>query len=269
MERERKRLHRELNILEATAANELEECSICLSVDCLSAEMASCQSGHRFCRTCVAAIADEVVATGRGLVSCLANCDMMVEKDQLKKVLLPQILYKLLENNQVEEMTANQVKQMVRCPFCPYYTLNAMTKDKLLNCLNPVCGKVSCRLCNLSNHSPLSCKKINVSRKKVEEKLTMSRVRQCWNCKLSFEREGGCCEMTCPSCRAVTCYICRKNKDTAVSHKDCYKTDDIIRSTTEFHKDEVRKAAKKIKGDLTDNEMVAMEDLFQPGPSNQ
>ena len=64
LERERKLLHRELDILEATAANELEECSICLSVNCLPAEMASCHSGQRFCRTCVAAIAEGVLATG-------------------------------------------------------------------------------------------------------------------------------------------------------------------------------------------------------------
>ena len=170
LERERKRLHRELDIWEATAANELEECSICLSVDRLSAEMASCQSGHRFCRTCV-----------RRVVRWLAKCDMVVEKDQLQKLLLPHILYKPFDKHQVEEMTVNQVKQMVRCPFCPYYTMNTKMKDKLLNCLNPASGKVSCRLCNLSNHFPLSCKKINFSRRKVEEKLTMSRVRQCWD----------------------------------------------------------------------------------------
>ena len=57
---------------------------------------------------------------------------MVVEKDQLKKVLLPHILYELLANQGVEEMTANQVKQLSRCPFCPYYTLNAKMKDKLL-----------------------------------------------------------------------------------------------------------------------------------------
>ena len=70
-------------------------------------------------------------------------------------------------------------------------------EDKMVRCLNPECGRDSCRMCKLSNHLPYSCKEykeevLDVSRRKVEEELTMSWVRQCSNCMVDFERTSGC-----------------------------------------------------------------------------
>ena len=250
---ERRGLDRAQERMEAITAGLLEECVICLADDCLPAEMVACQADHRFCKRCLVNSAERVLATGRGVVRCLGLCDMEVEMDALQKVLEPSLVSSLMVNRQVTELTATELERLVSCPFCPYETIMDNTEDKVVKCLNPVC----------SRDIPVSCKK-DVSRRRVEDQLTMSWVRQCCNCKVDFYRVSGCNIITCPKCGWMTCYTCRKSRGYLSDnrHGACdqtYWTD---------REQELSKAKKRIKGELKEEEMEAMKDLFMPGPSN-
>ena len=147
-------------------------------------------------------------------------------------------------------------------------------EDKVVKCLNPECGRDSCRMCKLSNHIPLTCEEyiaeMDISRRRVEEELTMSWVRQCWNCKIDFERVGGCSIMTCPKCANKTCYTCRKpykGGQDVLLHRNCNRLD--FSSNTRLHEKELKETEEKIKRELREEEKDAVEDLFKPSTSKQ
>ena len=71
-------------------------CSLCLADDCHPADIAICQSGHKFCRDCLVTSTEKVLATGGDVVKCLGICDKEVEITQLRRVLGPSILSKLM-----------------------------------------------------------------------------------------------------------------------------------------------------------------------------
>ena len=123
-------------------------------------------------------------------------------------------------------------------------------------------------MCKLSNHIPYSCEEyqeevLGASRRKIEEELTMSWVRQCWHCNVDIERNGGCNTMTCPRCRRRTCYACRKDADTG-NHRGCH-----YRNEKALHQKELADAEKKIKSGLTKDQEGAYQDLFKPSTSKQ
>jgi len=266
---EMRRLTREQMRMEARDAGLLEECVICLASDCLPLDMISCQAGHKFCKNCVIITAEGVLARGKGMVQCLRECDLELDVNQLKRVLKPIVLSKLMVNKQAEELKTAGVENLVGCPFCPYQTIMDNLEDKVMRCLNPECGRDSCKMCKLSNHIPYSCKEyreevLASSRRKIEEELTMSWVRQCWNCNVDFEREGGCNVMTCPRCGKKTCYACRKDANTGF-HPGCNRI--AYQFEKRLHQKELTEAEEKIKSELTHDQEETLQDLFKPSTS--
>ena len=70
---------------------------------------------------------------------------------ELQKVVAPNVLSKLLQRWQAEEVkAANLGDNLVSCPFCPYVTIMDNPDDKVLVCRNPDCGRDSCRLCQVT-----------------------------------------------------------------------------------------------------------------------
>ena len=254
----------------------LQPSLIYFASDCLPSDMISCKAGHRFCKICVITTAEGVLARGMGVVRCLDKCDLEMELNQLQKVLKANVMSKLVANRQAEELSAAGLENCVSCPFCPYQTIMDNPEDKVVSCLNPECGRDSCRMCKLSNHVPYTCKEyqenvLDVSRRKVEEELTMSWVRQCWNCNVNIERISGCNIMTCPKCGKKTCYACRKAVDGSVReqynlHIRCGKLSYAVNNR--LHDTELKNAEEKIKSEMTEQEQEAL-DLFKPGTSKQ
>jgi TRIAD3 protein (E3 ubiquitin-protein ligase RNF216) len=184
-----------------------------------------------------------------------------VEGNILKKVLKENIFSKLKVNRQSEELSAAGLENLVSCPFCPYQTIMDNLQDKVIRCLNPECGRDSCRKCKMANHIPLTFDEvITRSRRRLEEELTMSWVRECSNCKINFERISGCHMMTCPRCGQMTCYTCRQSVTPGggyQQHARCGDTKET-RNNDARHQEELAQAEKRLKTDM---------DLLKPGPS--
>lgn len=144
-EKDRRANERQIKIEEAKQLGLLQECLCCYSDDCLPEDMISCKGGHVYCRDCIARGTDVAIGDGKTVIECLGHCKEEIGWQELQKVVAPNVLSKLLQRRQAEEVGAAEMENMVSCPFCPYVTIMDNPDDKVLVCRNPECGRDSCR----------------------------------------------------------------------------------------------------------------------------
>jgi len=188
----------------------LLECECCYE-GTADEDLILCPAGHTFCYQCVKEATTVVMGDGKSGVECMAECGEEISGRQLARALEPTMLLKLEQRRQTEEVMSAGLKNLVSCPFCPYQAIMEDIYDKVFVCRNKECGIESCRKCGKVNHVPMRCEEspeVEKARKRIEEKLTLAMLRECWQCKKLFYREGGCNHMTC-SCGAQMCYICK------------------------------------------------------------
>ena len=144
-EKDKRANERQLKIEDAKRLGHLQECLCCYSDDCLPEDMISCKGGHVYCRECIARGTDVAIGDGKTVIECLGHCKEEIGWQELQKVVAPNVLSKLLQRRQAEEVGAAEMDNMVSCPFCPYVTIMDNPDDKVLVCRNPECGRDSCR----------------------------------------------------------------------------------------------------------------------------
>lgn len=171
------------------------------------------------------------------------------------------------------------------CPFCEYCEV-PRTEDKLFQCRNPECNRLSCRECREANHLPLRCEEHAMKQRLlnyVEAKMTDALIRECPACRRKFVKSEGCNKMvrvlsfqllhlvrnvlvqlqTCV-CGAIMCYICRQQingynhfsnvppNPTApgqVLPADLLKCP-LYSDTAKLHQEEVEKRAAEARAEL-------------------
>merc|ERR1719318_1631074 len=208
---------REKAVEAARERGELVECKCCYSSDCLADDMVQCKGGHMYCKECISRGTSVAIGDGKTIIECLGHCQEEIGWQELQKALAPNVLSKLLQRRQAEEVGAAGLDSLVTCPFCPYQTIMENVDDRILACRNPDCGRESCRLCKEPSHVPLRCDEVEKkdeeeARKKIEEQLSEAMIRECWKCKAKYFKEEGCNKMTCPkpNCGAKMCYLCKQ-----------------------------------------------------------
>ena len=88
----------------ARVAGLLEECQCCYSTDCVREDITQCKSGHCYCKECVARGASVAIGDGKTIIECLGHCREEIGWKELQKALAPNILSKLLQRRQAEEV---------------------------------------------------------------------------------------------------------------------------------------------------------------------
>ena len=101
------------------------------------------------------------------------------------------------------------------CPFCDFGAIVENENDKEFRCQNKECQIISCRLCRLESHIPLSCEEFRKENKlsakhAVEEAMSDALIQKCNKCSKPFVKLYGCNKMTCP-CGNLQCYVCGKS----------------------------------------------------------
>ena len=272
-EKERREAEREAKIETAKLLGELKECLCCYSSDCLSEEMIQCKAGHLYCKECITRGTSVAIGDGKTVMECLGHCKEEIVWQELQKVLTPNVLSKLLQRRQAEEVGAAELENVVTCPFCPYVTIMENKDDKVLVCRNPECGRDSCRLCQEPNHVPLRCDEVEKKdeeeeRKKIEEQLSEAMMRECWKCKVKYFKEEGCNKMTCPrpGCGAKMCYLCKEPvKDYTHFYgqggaPDRTRSCPLWTDNKKLHEKEVAEAAAKAKEELKKKNLTLKND---------
>ncbi|KAI9031991.1 hypothetical protein DFJ74DRAFT_592509, partial [Hyaloraphidium curvatum] len=198
------------------------ECGCCFAAY-PARETARCEAGHAFCLDCARRHAEELIGARKPTIACMSTdeggCAEVFPRREMRRFLGPKTMEGWEKMMQQEEIRKAGIEGLVDCPFCYFAIIleddlgEAVT---LFHCLNPACSVVSCRLCRKPNHLPKRCgeeerdRALNVQHT-VEEAMTEALVRSCPNCPGSrFFKVDGCNKMTCPTCRATICYVCRQ-----------------------------------------------------------
>ena len=261
-------------VAEAKKRGELIECVCCYNDECLFEDMLPCKGGHLFCRECVARASEVAIGEGKTSLTCLGQCEDFFEISSIQKALKPNMFSKWLRKIQLAEVEQAGFDALERCPFCEFASIMETTpeENKVFKCLNPECGKESCRLCKEVSHIPLRCEEVEKDsevqkRTYIENKMTEALLRQCWKCQKHYLKSDGCNKMTC-ECGAQMCYLCRQPvKD----YKHFYGQGAVATETAKcplwsdnkkLHETEVAKGAldAKKKVDLENPDIVLKND---------
>lgn len=84
------------------------------------------------------------------------------------------------------------LENLERCPACDFAAeYPPIEENKVFECMNPECGRKSCRLCRQDFHIPLTCAQAALesgysARKEIEEAMSAAMIRTCNKCKFVF-----------------------------------------------------------------------------------
>lgn len=218
-EKEREEAER-LNAEEYTRAGALVECQCCYS-DVPSNRAIPCEGEevHFFCFGCIRRSAETQIGLMKHQVQCFdtSGCQASFSRADMEQAVGEAIMKKLGSLQQQDEISRAGLDGLEECPFCEFKAIcPPVEEDREFRCCNPDCEIVSCRLCKLESHVPLTCeearKEKGVSeRHLVEEAMSEALIRNCPRCNVKIIKELGCNKMTCPQCKGLMCYVCKKD----------------------------------------------------------
>ncbi|KAG9309994.1 hypothetical protein JVU11DRAFT_10028 [Chiua virens] len=208
----------------ATSVNEQEyedngagiECGCCFSEYPFD-RMVQCPEAHLFCNSCMTSYASSLLGEHNPNIICMdqSGCKLPFPESELCRFLSSKLLELYYRVKQRKEIEAAGLENLEECPFCEYRCVIENEMEKLFRCENTECNAITCRMCKKPDHLPKTCKEADEDKHLdaqhiIEEAMTQALMRNCPNCQKSFIKEMGCNKMTCPNCRTVSCYICRK-----------------------------------------------------------
>lgn len=168
------------------------ECGCCCSEYPLN-RMVVCEnpdstaSPHWLCWACVKMHVETEIGMGRHRIVCfhVDGCTHGFAQGQLLLAVPQQYIDKMAKMEQDDDIRRAELDGLTECPFCDFKAICPPAEvDREFRCENPECGIVSCRLCQLETHVPLSCAEMAKqkgvdARHTVEEAMTAALLRSC------------------------------------------------------------------------------------------
>lgn len=170
---------------------------------------------HFFCLECAETYAKNEIGSLRYELTCMAGggCTASFSREQKQRFMTASSFEAIERIQQQAELRLAELTNLSTCPFCDYAAIcPPVDIDKEFRCRNPECEKISCRLCKLNSHLPLTCleskKENGISERHVlEEARTEALLRTCPKCKVKILKSDGCNKVTCP-CGGMLCDYC-------------------------------------------------------------
>lgn len=173
---------------------------------------------HFFCLECAERNAKNEIGNSRYKLTCMdgSGCKASFSREQKQRFLDAKSLETIERIQQQAELRLAKLPNYIECPFCDFGAIcPPVDVDKEFRCGNEKCEKISCRLCKLESHLPLTCeesKKENgiSERHIIEEARTLALLRTCPKCKVKILKEDGCNKVIC-TCGGMLCDYCGKD----------------------------------------------------------
>jgi len=252
------------------------ECGCCY-LDFSFDDMCQCNDGHLFCLNCLRSHAEEnVFGKGQFQIKCLSmeeNCEAGFSDRSLDKAIpdpaMRQRIDEYMMRASLIEASMNDTSQ---CPNCAVVG-TLPPNQSFVQC--PQCDHAYCHQCSEAPHMNKTCKQVKAEkeeksktdeRNRVADEMTAAVVRDCPGCQKRFFKVEGCNRMKCPSCKTLSCYICRQKIENYkhfcltphCNHQNCHKC--VL--TTNSEEDDRRarhEIALKAQENATENQAVAAE----------
>jgi ariadne-1 len=197
-----------------TSAADAEECEICFMI-VPSPMLTGLECGHRFCTQCwVEYLNTKIMQEGLGqTISCAAHrCDILVDDATVMRLVRDskvKLKYQRLITNSFVVCS-----QFLR--WCPSPKCNNAIKVHYMEA-RPVtckCSHTFCLACGENCHEPIKCNLLwkwikNNDNVKAYEWMA-NYTKECPNCNVSIEKNGGCNHMVCTNlnCKTSFCWHC-------------------------------------------------------------
>lgn len=188
-------------------------CPVCTST-VPKAEGLSLQCRHTFCTDCWTMHVEVKISEGLSTeITCMAqNCDLLVREDIILR--LPLSSYLRVQYRQFA--FHNYVRSHPQLRFCVGPNCNVIFKAKDSPAKRVVCQQCKstfCFKCGDNYHAPTDCATIkNWLTKCADDSETANyfsaHTKDCPNCNICIEKNGGCNHMQCYKCRHDFCWMC-------------------------------------------------------------
>ncbi|TKA71273.1 hypothetical protein B0A49_03860 [Cryomyces minteri] len=262
-----------LNAQAAAADGSVADCGCCFSEYPMN-RMVTCDGAmvHYFCYGCMVVYIKNEIGSSKCNPTCMDTngCGAPFPRAQLKSLLDQKTFEKLERLQQDEAIRLAGLDDLEECPFCDFKAIAPPKEvDREFRCESSDCAKVSCRLCRVETHIPLSCEEFAKEnrlgiRHAVEEAMTAALVRSCNKCKSKFIKESGCNRMHCNTCKNEQCYVCSKNVQD-YHHFEGESRCPLFDNVHQRHEDEVKTAETaalaKLKAENPGLEGLAEDDM--------
>lgn len=173
---------------------------------------------HLFCLECASSNAKNEIGLSRYALKCMdgSGCSAQFSREQKQRFMDAKSFEALERIQQQAELRLAELKNLSTCPFCEFAAIcPPVSVDKEFRCYNPECERITCRLCKLDSHLPLTCqeskKESGISeRHVVEEARTLALLRTCPKCQVKILKDDGCNKVVC-TCGGMLCDYCGKD----------------------------------------------------------
>lgn len=190
------------------------ECGVCMELYTRQ-ELAWLSCSHLFCRGCWTRHIDVCIANGLpSVITCMAKgCELVCTRDFIEQFLIsnPDLFAqftRLYRNSCI--VSHNQLRF---CPGadCPAVIYAPLSKARRVECNQ--CDKVFCFECGNDYHCPTNCATIKRWLTKCGDDsetahYICANTKNCPQCHICIEKNGGCNHIQCSKCRFDFCWMC-------------------------------------------------------------
>lgn len=195
-----------------------KKCNICdEEINIFSDKYAKCDSQHLYCKPCINAYITSELGKNKCDLRCMNHingCKRVFYNDYIRDLLEKDVLKRFNEFIKIQDIK-NKAQKNSNYQICPNCSLYLCLTSKFYSYYT--CGECSfcwCKDCKSAYHSPDPCGTVYANedeiRNVIREIMTENLTHKCPGCNIKYVKESGCDHITCPSCKAESCYHCRK-----------------------------------------------------------
>eukprot|EP01121_Diplochlamys_sp_Union-15-3_P002140 TRINITY_DN1185_c0_g1_i2.p1 TRINITY_DN1185_c0_g1~~TRINITY_DN1185_c0_g1_i2.p1 ORF type:complete len:622 (+),score=122.87 TRINITY_DN1185_c0_g1_i2:56-1921(+) len=200
---------------------------------------------HRFCNECYTSfLTFKINEREVTKLTCPAvGCNLVVPEEMIKQLVPEETFkkyYSFITQSFVED---NREVTWCPAPNCGHAITTDMVSRRVVTCK---CGFSFCFTCHNEAHAPASCAQVKEwIRKCQDDSETVNWIgantKDCPNCSVAVEKNGGCNHMVCRMCSHEWCWLCIKPWK---GHNDYYTCNRYIKTQKKIEKKKKKKGKK-------------------------